>query len=109
MPKITSQLITTIWIFFSKKRKQSQKTPTINWSLECSGASVKYTTKVKILDFSQAVVEHTFNPCTGRQRQEDLCEFEVSLVGLQSYTETLCLEKQTNTKSQKSPKGHGYF
>ena len=51
--------------------------------------------------FSQAGMAHTFNPSTWRQRQADLCEFEVSLVYRVSSrtvrdTQRNAVSKQTN-------------
>jgi hypothetical protein len=47
------------------------------------------------------------NPALGRQRQEDLCEFEVSLVYMQVqdnhgyYKEKLCLVKEKKNKKER--------
>ena len=53
-----------------------------------------------------AVVAHTFNPSTWRQRQADLCEFEASLVYRASSrtgskaTEKPCLDKTAKKEKE---------
>jgi hypothetical protein len=55
--------------------------------------------------YSQAVVAHTFNPSTQRQRQADLCEFKASLVYRGSFRtlglhrENLSCNKQANKEN----------
>jgi hypothetical protein len=49
------------------------------------------------------MVAHTFNPSTGRQRQADLFEFEVSMVYIASlHKVTLSPKQKTNNSKNKT-------
>lgn len=62
------------------------------------------------------MVAHTFNLCTGKTRQADLCQFETSLVYRWSsrmakaiyYTEKPCQEKRKPNKLKKFPTATEY-
>jgi hypothetical protein len=48
------------------------------------------------------VAAHTFNPCIGRQRQADICEFEASLVYRASSRTAKATQRNPVSKKKKS-------